>query len=155
MGPTASSRAERAAKRAAQVRTSFPRRLAATGSAARDVQLQSLHQLREFGELSLAELGEALRPQQLSRARERDFLLDDADVTNRRVRLEHAAKDAVVDRDLLRPRDERQSARPIQVLRRQHRSCAAELNDAAGSRGKAFLAQCTRERGQPLDLVSH
>src|SRR5439155_26983632 len=81
------SRAERAAKRAAQVRTSFPRRLAATGSAARDVQLQSLHQLREFGELSLAELGEALRPQQLTRAGERDFLLDDPDLSRRRVGL--------------------------------------------------------------------
>ena len=149
------ARAERAAQRSPQIRVSTPRGLAATRASARHLQPQPSHQLRELDELVLAELGEALGSQQLLRARERDLRLDDGHRTRRRLLLDDAAEDAVVDRDLLRTRDERQAPRPVQVAGGKRRSGAAELHDAARPDRKALVAQGSRKADQPHDRLSH
>ena len=90
-----------------------------------------------------------------SPARERDLLLDHRDRCRRRLLLEHAAEDAVVNRNLFRTGDERQAARPVEVVRGERGRGAAEVDNAAGPDGEPFVAQRTRERDEPLELVSH
>src|SRR2546428_565290 len=71
------ARAERAAGRPPKVGRGATGGLPTTRTAARDVQPKPLHQLRELDELILAQLGEALRPQQLLGTCQRDLLLDE------------------------------------------------------------------------------
>src|SRR5262249_1914676 len=147
--------ADRRARRAPRVGVAPPRGLPPAGAALRDAETEPLHQRRQFDELFPCQLGEALRPQQLLPACERDLFLADRPRRRRPPPLHDAVEDAVVDGNLLRTRDERQAAGPVEILRPELGGGAAELDDAAGPHRKPLGAQRPREYDEPPDLVSH
>jgi hypothetical protein len=159
-----SARPEGAAERPAEVRRAAPRRRQAARPSKRHGERHASHQLCELGELLRRAAREALFAEKLDWAREPPtLLLDralDADARTRatvrlRSRAEELPEHAVVDGDVAPACHEGDAAGPVEVVRREQRSGAAERRDATGPDGDALGAQRAAEDRQPPERVSH